>query len=206
MTALLAGVGLGFSAGISPGPLLSLVIMTTLARGFAAGLRVALAPLITDTIVIAVCLLVLRSVPSWAVALLAFSGGLFVVYLGIEAIRESRHASLAKTASAAQGSSTDLQRGVLVNLLNPHPWLFWLTVGSPILVAAWREGPANAFAFLAGFFTLLVGCKVAVSLAIAGGRRWFTDGSYRALLLASGVLLIVFGLLLLREAVLTLLV
>jgi len=42
------GLGLGLAAGASPGPLLTLVVSSTLARGFGAGLRVALAPVLTD--------------------------------------------------------------------------------------------------------------------------------------------------------------
>ena len=34
------GLGLGLAAGISPGPLLALLISSTLERGFGAGLRV----------------------------------------------------------------------------------------------------------------------------------------------------------------------
>lgn len=205
MTSLLAGMGLGFSAGISPGPLLSLVIMTSLARGLVPGLRVAMSPLFSDVIVIAASLLIVGTLPPWGSGLLALIGGVFVIYLGVEAIRTSRHATLAQPEAATQSASTDLQRGALVNLLSPHPWLFWLTVGTPILAAAWKQNPLDAAAFLAGFYALLVGSKVFVALAIAGGRRWLTDRSYRALLLASGLLLFLFGLLLLREAAVILL-
>ena len=53
------GIGLGLAAGISPGPLLTLVISTTLERGFRAGTRIAIAPLITDAPIIVVTLLIL---------------------------------------------------------------------------------------------------------------------------------------------------
>ena len=42
MRYVLLGLTLGLGSGISPGPLLALVISTTLARGFKAGARVAL--------------------------------------------------------------------------------------------------------------------------------------------------------------------
>jgi hypothetical protein len=66
---------------------------------------------------------------------------------------------------------------------------------------AWQTSPANAFAFLVGFYALLVGGKIAVALAIAGGRRYLTDMWYRRLLGATGALLCVFGLLLLWQLV-----
>lgn len=199
MTALLAGLGLGFSAGVSPGPLMSLVIVTTLARGFAAGLRVAIAPLLTDVLIIAATLIVVGSLPAWTTAALACAGGLFVIYLGVEAMRSARSATLTGDGRAQAGGA-DVRQGVLVNLLNPHPWIFWLTVGSPLLTAAWSQGAAEALAFLAGFYCLLVGSKVLVAAAIAGGRHWLNDRSYRLILRLSGALLLLFGALLLYEA------
>ena len=50
MTSLLVnGLALGLYAGISPGPLLSLIIAESLRGGWPAGFRIALAPLVTDT-------------------------------------------------------------------------------------------------------------------------------------------------------------
>jgi threonine/homoserine/homoserine lactone efflux protein len=43
----------GLSAGLSPGPLMTLVIAETLKRGIPAGIRIAVAPLITDLPIIA---------------------------------------------------------------------------------------------------------------------------------------------------------
>jgi threonine/homoserine/homoserine lactone efflux protein len=62
----------------------------------------------------------------------------------------------------------DLRRAVLVNALSPHPWLFWITVGGPLLVA---DGFASGAAFLAGFYATLVGAKVAIAGVVAAGRR-----------------------------------
>ncbi len=57
MTAfLLQGIVLGFAAGISPGPMLGLVISQTLRYGWRAGNLVALAPLFTDIPIIGVVL------------------------------------------------------------------------------------------------------------------------------------------------------
>lgn len=194
------GLSLGFSAGISPGPLMSLVISTALARGFGAALRVAIAPLISDAPVILVCVLVIGSLPPWAQAALSALGGLIVIYLGVQTLRESRTASLAGASSPAAPPRTDLWRGLLVNLVSPHPWIFWITIGGPLLVTLAAASVWQPVAFLAGFYVLLVGSKIAVAAAVAGGRRWLSQRSYRIVLGASGALLILFGLLLFRQA------
>ena len=46
--ALLVGIGFGFSGGVAPGPLHTVIMTTSLQRGFAAGSRIAVAPLLTD--------------------------------------------------------------------------------------------------------------------------------------------------------------
>ena len=197
---LLLGLSLGLSAGLSPGPLLTLVITRSLARGFWAGLRVALSPLISDAPIVVLSLLLFNALPPLFEQAVTVVGGLYVIYLGIDTIRSARHASLA--AQAAGGAAhVDLWQGALVNFLSPHPWLFWVTIGAPTLTRAWQASPVYAVAFLIGFYALLVGGKIAVALAVAGGRRHLTDTWYRRLLVGAGVLLCIFGLLLLWQLV-----
>jgi threonine/homoserine/homoserine lactone efflux protein len=198
MSYLLLGLSLGFSAGISPGPLLTLVMTRALGRGFWAGLRVALSPLITDLPIILLTLLLFSALPPRFEQAVTVAGGLFVIYLGLDTIRSARHATLGAAEEPAAGS-VDLWQGALVNILSPHPWLFWIAVGAPTLARAWADGPMYALAFLLGFYALLVGGKIAVALAVAGGRRFLTDAWYRRLLLATGLLLCVFGVLLLWQ-------
>lgn len=197
MAALLSGASLGFASGISPGPLTALVVTRTLERGFGGGLRVAIAPLLTDAPIVLISLLLFSVLPPLLEMGLTIFGGLFLFYLGVETIRSARGAHLAELTVEPQRASADVWRGVLVNTLSPHPWLFWISVGGPTLTRTWTQGPVHAVAFLLGFYGMLVGSKVALAFAIAHGRRYLTDRWYQRILLASGLLLIVFGALLL---------
>jgi threonine/homoserine/homoserine lactone efflux protein len=201
MTFFLLGLSLGFSAGISPGPLLTLVITRTLGRGFGAGLRVALSPLITDAPIILITLLLFNALPPLLEQVITVTGGLYIIYLGVETIRSARHARLQTADATPAAARVDLWQGALVNLLSPHPWLFWITIGSPTLSRAWQSGWPYALAFLVGFYSLLVGGKIVVAAAVAGGRRFLTDAWYRRLLWAAGLLLCLFGVLLLWQLV-----
>ena len=116
---LLLGIALGLGAGISPGPLLGLVLTSTLKRGFGAGVRVALAPLLTDAPIVLLSLFVLESLPAPAVRALGVAGGAYVIYLGIQALRGARKAELSAARNAS--SRRDILRGALVNALSPHP-------------------------------------------------------------------------------------
>jgi threonine/homoserine/homoserine lactone efflux protein len=198
VTELLLGLSLGLAAGMSPGPLMTLTITTALQRGLRAGLTVALSPLITDAPIIALCLLVLSALPRSLESILGVMGGLFVIYIGLQTIRESRHAKLEANPSAQVGSQ-DLLRGAMVNALSPHPWLFWIGIGAPTLVKAGRESWVNGVAFLIGFYVLLIGIKMLAAFLASRGRRFLTGPWYSRVLIGSGVLLIALGVLLALE-------
>jgi len=89
---------------------------------------------------------------------------------------------------------------VAVNVLSPHPWVFWLTAGGPLLVAAWRRGPAVGIAFVAGFYALLVGSKVVIAFLVARAGRRLGETARRRLVWTGGALLVVGGALLLWQA------
>ena len=190
MDTLLLGLTLGLGAGFAPGPLLVLVVDAALRRGFAAGARVAAAPLLSDAPIIALCVLVLRELPEDVLAGLSLAGALVVARLASDVLRDDG----AEPSSGAR----DLRRAVLVNALSPHPWLFWITVGGPLLVDAGDRSAALAVAFLAGVYATLVGAKVVLAAVTArigrapavqrsGAVRWGSAG----LLAAAAVLLLV---------------
>jgi threonine/homoserine/homoserine lactone efflux protein len=142
--------------------------------------------------VILLSLLVLRRVPPWFLATVSVAGGLFVACLGVKTAWEAGR-PLPPAAEAA-ASSRDVWRGALVNLLSPHPWIFWFTVGTPFLIRSWGEARWKALAFLTVFLGLLVGCKAGLAWAAARGRRFLDAGWYRLVMRGCGLLLVGFGL------------
>jgi threonine/homoserine/homoserine lactone efflux protein len=198
--ALLLGFSLGLGAGLAPGPLLALVIRATLQSGIAAGVRVAFSPLVTDIPIIAVAVLLASSLPEGALGVLGVAGGVFVIWLGVEALRESP--APAEAAVGAAHPQRQLLRGALTNALSPHPWVFWITVGAPILA---EQGTGGSAAFLVAFYLMLVGSKVAVAGILGAGRERLVQGrGYAVVLRASALLLLATGALLLYEGIQTL--
>jgi threonine/homoserine/homoserine lactone efflux protein len=198
MSYLIFGLTLGLSAGITPGPLLTLVISASLRRGRISGLLVALAPFITDAPIVALSLLLLDRLPSWALTAVTIAGGLLVIYLGVDTLRAARHAEL-PGPEAAEGAGSELWKGVLVNALSPHPYLFWATVGGSTLLEGWRESPAHGVAFVVGFYALLVGSKVIIAWLVGSQGGKLSLRPYRAVLTMLGVAMVVLGVLLIRE-------
>jgi threonine/homoserine/homoserine lactone efflux protein len=140
---------------------------------------------------------VVSSVSEGVLRGLGILGGTVVVAMGVWTVVTARRPA---PESAEVAPSVDLWRGVIVNALSPHPWIFWIGVGAPLLVSAWRSAPGRGIAFLAGFYLLLVGSKVVIAGAVhTAGRRLGTTTRAR-LLAVGGGLLVVGGALLLVEA------
>jgi len=188
------GLSMGLSAGISPGPLLALVITSSLRSGLAGGLRVALAPLVTDAPIIALSVLLAGSLSPEALRWVGTVGGLVVIWLGIETLRAARTAVLPEHATGGGDPRRELWRGVVANALNPHPYLFWATVGGPALVGSWRLSPWYALAFLLSFYVVLLGSKVTVAWLVSSRAGALSQDWYRRVLVGCGLLLLGMGL------------
>lgn len=187
------GLTLGLSAGISPGPLLALVVTASLRSGLAGGLRVALSPLITDLPIIAFSVLLAGYLPPQVLRWVGVVGGLVVIWMGVETIRSVRLAALPGSLDTQGDPRRELRRGVLVNALNPHPYLFWATVGGPALVSSWRISPWAALAFLVPFYLLLIGSKILVAWLVSRQAGGLSLTWYRRVLVGCGLLMLALG-------------
>lgn len=196
---LAAGIILGLAAGFAPGPLLALVVSATLQHGIRSGTRVALAPVITDLpiIVLTVFLSALLHQATVVLGLISMAGGGFVLWLGIEGLR------IKKTDTGHQSESLGpLPRGIIANALSPHPYLFWLTVGTPILTRAMNTGMAMPLAFIISFYACLVGSKIFLAV-MAGHARGFLQGkAYQNTMRLLGLVMCAFALRLFHDGLL----
>jgi threonine/homoserine/homoserine lactone efflux protein len=196
---LLLGLSTGLSAGISPGPLLALVVTASLRSGIAGGLRVALAPLITDAPIILLAVLVVRYLPASVLHWLGTLGGLVVIWMGVQTLRSARNGFVGHAAAEPGKPQQELWRGAVVNLLNPHPYLFWAAIGGPTLVRGWRSSPWHAIAFMVPFYLMLIGSKAAIAWLVGRQARGLSLHWYRRALTGSGLLVIAMGCLLIWQ-------
>jgi threonine/homoserine/homoserine lactone efflux protein len=185
------GTTLGLSAGLAPGPLLTLVVTETLHHGPGAGVRVALAPLITDLPIIVLSLFFLMQLSGFSsiLGVLSLLGACFIFFLGVENLT---------TKGLVPGdeptSLKSLNRGVLANALSPHPYLFWLGVGGPIMTRAWQQGVTAPLAFFCSFYFLLVGSKVAIVLLFGRSRGLLQGRGYISTMRFLGLVLCLLGI------------
>jgi len=193
---LTIGVVLGLSAGFAPGPLLMLVISETVRHGTRSGIKVALAPIITDLPIILVTLLLLVKLAGYQTLLgiISLTGCLFILYTAYQTIRiQSVELVLPKEQPRS------LLKGVLTNLLSPHPYLFWISVGAPLLYRSLSIGLTAFCAFLAGFYLSLVGAKILLAIGVGRSRQLLRGRLYLYTMRLLGVLLALFAVILLRD-------
>jgi threonine/homoserine/homoserine lactone efflux protein len=191
-----AAIILGLSAGFSPGPLLALVISQTLQHGIKEGVKVAIAPLITDFPILLLSLLVLTRLENLRAVLgvISLMGGLYVLKLAYESFKARR-----PTFAMRETEPQSLVKGALVNVLNPNPYVFWLTVGGPMIIKAGGEGAVNAVLFVAAFLGSLIGAKVFLAVLAGRSKHLLGERTYQYLMRVLGLLLLVFGFLLLKD-------
>ncbi len=197
IASLSAGILLGLSAGLAPGPMLTLVVSQALRHGVGAGVRVAFAPLVTDLPIVVLSLAVLAQLAGFQRVLGAISlvGAAVVLYMAYENLRAAP-----PDVDASDRPARSLSRGVAVNFLNPHPYLFWLTVGAPMLVEGWGRSAAAAVAFVVGFYVCLVGTKVLVAVLAGRTRHALSAAVHTRIMRVLGILLLLFAALMLHEA------
>lgn len=188
---LIAGITLGLYAGFSPGPLLVLVISQTLKHGYKEGVKVAFAPIITDVPIVLVTVLFLSLIAAYTsiLGIISIIGGVYLLYMAYESFKTR---GLTENVEVEEPKS--FRKGATVNFLNPSPYLFWITIGGPIIINAYTESFLSPILFLVGFYALLVGSKIAISYATGKSRDFITGKTYIYIMRVLGVILVIFAL------------
>ncbi|MCK9151394.1 LysE family translocator [Methanobacterium alcaliphilum] len=195
---LLAGITLGLYAGFSPGPLLVLVISQTIKHGYKEGFKVAFAPIISDIPIIIICLLFLSLISGYDLVLgiISLIGGVYLGYLSYECFKTK-----GTMTEAPSKQPKSLQKGVILNLLNPSPYIFWITIGGPIIIPAYNNNPLSLLLFIAGFYSFLVGSKIVLSYAVGKSRDFLTGTLYLHIMRVLGGVLVIFSLYFLKQGI-----
>lgn len=151
----------------------------------------ALAPLVSDGPIVAVCLLALSQMPAWLERFLYIVGGLFVLYLAYGTFKSWKNFEM--QAPSADTGGQGIFKAALTNILNPNPYIFWTLVTGPILIKGWRETPLNGIGFLGGFYVTFVSSLAALIIVFSLASRFGPKFS-RILLGISAFALFCFGL------------
>lgn len=193
---LIAGVLFGFVAGISPGPLLTLVITETLKHNKKEGILVASAPLITDIPIVLLSIFILVKLAHFHYVLgaISFCGALFIAYLAYESITVK---GLDINLQSIKARS--LRKAIITNFLSPHPYLFWIAVGAPTVLKGYKINILSSLLFIIGFYLLLVGSKITVALIVDKSKIFLKSKAYLAIIRTLGFILLLFCIIFIKD-------
>lgn len=129
-------------------------------------------------------------------SLISFSGGIFLVYLGYECFRTK-----GLDIDIKKERSGSLIKGIIANFLNPHPYLFWITVGTPIAIKAYQISLSTLIFYFLSFYVLLAGSKIGVALLVDRTRTFLTNKVYILIVRILGLSLFIFAVLFFIESI-----
>src|SRR5918911_710816 len=201
LTFLLLGAGIGLVSGVSPGPVLTLVVTETLKGGWVRGAAVAAGPLLADAPIVILAVTVMRRLPPSFEPAMSLAGGVFLLYLAITTALNARGAAPPRAKHSSGSARGGLVTGLLARGLSPHPYLFWFLVGGTTLIQAGQSSWWTAAAFLVGYYSTVVGSNVGLALVL---HRWIgllSDRVYRGVLLVSSLILVAYGAVLMAHGV-----
>ncbi|MDD1672128.1 MAG: LysE family translocator [Methanomicrobiales archaeon] len=182
---------IGLTGALAPGPTLVATIQASVRGGWTVGPKVTLGHIAIETLVF---LLILFGFSAAALTYshpVALLGGSALIGFGILTVKESMHAHLDRQSPSA--FSNPYLAGVITAITNPYFWIWWLTVGSTLVIEALESGILLAVIFMVGHWSADAGWLTAVSTGIHRGRTILSENGYQRVLLLCGAFLIFFG-------------
>ncbi len=199
LTLINQGIGYGFAAGVSPGPFMNYLLTTTLTRGWRVGLVTIFAPLISDIPIMIFTIILLGSLSDSAISVMKIIGGLFTLYIAWGTYQQYRAGAVLGEVNTDEILVRDtFTKAILMNFLNPNPYLFWGTINGPILISALKQSAWHGLAFLFSFYGMFLGMMALQVMIFDRLGRINPQVTRRALLLAL-VILAILGISLIRQ-------
>ena len=185
---LTQGFAMGLYAALQPGPFQTYILSETLRRGWRKSLPMAFAPLVSDLPPVLLTLLVLSRMPQGVLDGLRIAGGLLMLYLARGAYK-SFTTQTEETVAVEESPAKSLFSAAAINILSPSVYLFWTTIGAPIVLDGWQISPLHGLSFIIGMYSVFIPSLVALIILFgqtgrlpAKAQKWIGYGL--ALLLA----------------------
>ena len=188
---IITGFIFGVSAGLSPGPLMALLISETLQGHRKNGILVSISPIITDIPILLISLFILDKISEvkHLISFVYFLGALILFYFGYKNLR-IKHFQLDTDLTGS------LKKGVILNILNPYTYLFWFFIGAPYVREA---GFIGGILFTVFFFIGITGSMMLIAVFTEKLKKFIESRYYIYLLRFIGVLFIALGIMLFED-------
>jgi len=185
---------LGLTGALAPGPTLVATINASIVGGWTMGPKVTLGHMLSELVVVLLIVAGLATVALRYTTAVAVIGGVALILFGILTITGSRGASLAGNGTGTSAVvANPYLAGFFTSVANPYFWIWWLTVGSAMVIAGLAGGIFLACVFMAGHWCADLGWFTVVSTGISKGKTILSDTTYRLIMIACGIFLVLFG-------------
>ncbi len=181
---------LGIIGGLTPGPITALLLGETFKHGWRSGIKIPFAMLFSNLILapLAVGLLLLGSQIDSLLELITYAGAAILLIMGIQEWQSSGELDF-KT------SSRPFQKSLILDFVNPHPYIFWFTIlAPPIVLQINSEGISGAIPLWTSFVGGLIGTKILLVLLANQIKHWLNPTHVRVITKFLAFCLVFFGL------------
>ncbi len=167
---LIFGMSFAFAAAVQPGPLQTYIISQVLKKGWKASIPLAFSPIISDIPISILTLYLLSNVPDIFINGLRIIGGLFLFFLAYKAYI-SWKTYIETENNLNKNSKLTFFNAVLVNLLNPGPYIGWSLILGPLVLEAWSLAPKIGIALILCFYLTMIITLIGIIILFGFARE-----------------------------------
>jgi threonine/homoserine/homoserine lactone efflux protein len=183
---------IGLTGALAPGPTLVATVNSSLKEGWKAGPKVAAGHALVETLIFLLIIGGLADAMQEYSRAISLAGGLALIIFGFMTVKGSRSATLAAPEGQVIGNA--YLAGVATSAANPYFWIWWLSVGSALVLSGLKSGVIMAALFMIGHWVADFGWLILVSISLDRGRSILSEKSYRLILGICGGFLVCFGI------------
>jgi len=189
----------GFGAVISPGPVSTAIVGEAPRHGWLVGPLVATGHSILEFLVVVLIAIGLTAglARPGIFAVISIVGGLLLIWIGASYLWAAYKGRIHLPHPGLQTESMNnwqlVGLGMLATISNPFWYAWWTTVAAGYLVQAQALGLAAVAMFYLGHISADYAWDTFLSGVVGSGRKWFTDGVYKWVIVACGAYLVYLG-------------
>jgi threonine/homoserine/homoserine lactone efflux protein len=189
---LVAGVALGLSLGVPPGPVNAAIAAAAARRSYLDGIKIGLGAMTADATYLVLTLIGVAVLLTGSLARNAISvvGGLILLYYAYATLKSYKKSV---EAPDSVGTGNHYLMGLVMGLTNPLGILWWVTAGAAFVA---MFNVFGVIGFMLGLFAWVSGFSVFVHYA---GKK--VKIVYPVIIIGSGLMMLFFGLMLLYDVI-----
>jgi threonine/homoserine/homoserine lactone efflux protein len=182
---------LGLTGALAPGPTFVATVNASLTGGWTTGPKVMLGHMLAEIVIFFLIVFGLAAVALPYTPVITVIGGIALIAFGALTLSGSRGASIQHTP--VRIVSNPYLAGLVTSVANPYFWLWWLSIGSAMVIAGLAGGIFLAALFMAGHWSADLAWYTLVSFGISRGTVFLSDRTYRIIMALCGIFLVIFG-------------